>query len=148
MASLIHVGYRNPYRLIRLLFPIELARLRLHSKPIGSFDEAKEALNTLRTDPGNDVKLQIYALYKQATLGDCRDRKPNLLNFVAVGKWQAWNSLSSMTKVSRLSFTFLTPLFIKSALGFTKVKFAFRNTSLPWNGRGMSHGLVWILPHH
>ena len=29
------------------------------------FNQAKERLNTLKEDPGNDVKLKMYALFKQ-----------------------------------------------------------------------------------
>jgi len=29
------------------------------------FSQAKERLNTLKEDPGNDVKLKMYALFKQ-----------------------------------------------------------------------------------
>lgn len=29
------------------------------------FKQAQEKLNTLKTEPGNDVKLKIYALFKQ-----------------------------------------------------------------------------------
>ena len=31
----------------------------------GDFEQAKERLNTLKEDPGNDTKLQIYGLFKQ-----------------------------------------------------------------------------------
>ena len=29
------------------------------------FEQAKDTINTLRNEPGNDVKLKIYALFKQ-----------------------------------------------------------------------------------
>lgn len=32
------------------------------------FDKAKSRLNTLQNDPGNDVKLKIYGLFKQVIL--------------------------------------------------------------------------------
>ena len=39
---------------------------------MGAFDKefasAKERLNSLKEDPGNEVKLKIYALFKQVSL--------------------------------------------------------------------------------
>lgn len=35
------------------------------------FNEAKGRLSTLKKDPGNDVKLKIYALFKQVSLLGC-----------------------------------------------------------------------------
>ena len=32
-----------------------------------NFKAAKEKLNTLKDDPGNDVKLKLYALFKQVS---------------------------------------------------------------------------------
>lgn len=75
-----------------------------YSTSINSFDEAKEAVNNLKTEPNNEMKLHIYALFKQATFGDCKGPKPNALSFVASAKWKAWNSLNSMTKVSYFCF--------------------------------------------
>ncbi|XP_059801652.1 enoyl-CoA delta isomerase 2, mitochondrial isoform X2 [Hypanus sabinus] len=57
------------------------------------FDHAKDKLKTLKKDPGNEVKLQIYALFKQATQGPCNSSKPSMLDFVNKAKWEAWNSL-------------------------------------------------------
>ncbi|TGZ63161.1 hypothetical protein CRM22_007079 [Opisthorchis felineus] len=71
---------------------------RFYSTKISSFEEAKAAVNTLKNDPGTEVKLQLYALFKQATLGDCIDDKPGALNFVQKAKWQAWTALKSMSK--------------------------------------------------
>ncbi|KAJ8042173.1 Enoyl-CoA delta isomerase 2, mitochondrial [Holothuria leucospilota] len=62
------------------------------------FDGAKERLNLLKEDPGNEVKLKIYALFKQATSGPCDTPKPSSINFVARAKWSAWNDLGSLTK--------------------------------------------------
>ncbi|XP_051871917.1 enoyl-CoA delta isomerase 2, mitochondrial isoform X2 [Pristis pectinata] len=62
------------------------------------FDHAKDKLKTLKKDPGNEVKLQIYALFKQATQGPCNSPKPSMLDFVNKAKWEAWNSLRKMSK--------------------------------------------------
>uniref|UniRef100_H2YAS2 ACB domain-containing protein n=1 Tax=Ciona savignyi TaxID=51511 RepID=H2YAS2_CIOSA len=70
----------------------------LSSKIDGDFEAAKQRLNTLKNEPGNDVKLQIYALFKQATIGANNTTKPGTFNFVGQAKWNAWNGLGSMSQ--------------------------------------------------
>uniref|UniRef100_A0A3Q2XW69 Enoyl-CoA delta isomerase 2 n=1 Tax=Hippocampus comes TaxID=109280 RepID=A0A3Q2XW69_HIPCM len=62
------------------------------------FEEAKNKLSSLKEDPGNDVKLKIYALFKQATHGPCDTPKPGMLDFINKAKWDSWKSLGSMTQ--------------------------------------------------
>ncbi|XP_041454780.1 enoyl-CoA delta isomerase 2-like isoform X2 [Lytechinus variegatus] len=62
------------------------------------FTAAQDRLNSLKEDPGNEVKLQIYALYKQATTGKCNISKPGAFNIVAKAKWTAWDSLGDMSQ--------------------------------------------------
>lgn len=62
------------------------------------FNKAKERLNSLKEDPGNEVKLQMYALFKQATVGKCNAPKPGMMDIVGKYKWNAWNDLGNMTQ--------------------------------------------------
>jgi len=62
------------------------------------FQTAKMTLNKLNNDPGNEVKLKMYSLFKQATEGKNTTKKPGMMNFVAQVKWSAWNDLGDMTK--------------------------------------------------
>ncbi|XP_078055215.1 enoyl-CoA delta isomerase 2 [Mustelus asterias] len=62
------------------------------------FEKAKDKLQTLKNDPGNDLKLRIYALFKQAMQGPCNSPKPSMLDFVNKAKWEAWNSLGKIPK--------------------------------------------------
>ena len=62
------------------------------------FEDAKSRLGTLQNDPGNDVKLKLYALFKQATVGPCNTPKPGMMDFVNRAKWTAWSELK-MSKV-------------------------------------------------
>ncbi|XP_780031.1 enoyl-CoA delta isomerase 2, mitochondrial [Strongylocentrotus purpuratus] len=62
------------------------------------FTAAKDRLNSLKEDPGNEVKLQIYALFKQATAGTCNTPKPGAFDFVGKAKWSSWNSLGNMSQ--------------------------------------------------
>lgn len=40
--------------------------------------------------PSNELKLQFYALYKQATEGDVKGKKPGMLDVVGRAKYGAW----------------------------------------------------------
>nr|XP_056710810.1 enoyl-CoA delta isomerase 2-like [Euleptes europaea] len=64
------------------------------------FEKAKDQLKHLKTDPGNEVKLKIYALFKQATQGPCNTPKPGMLDFINKAKWDAWNSLGTLPQES------------------------------------------------
>ncbi|CAI5671215.1 unnamed protein product [Oreochromis niloticus] len=65
---------------------------------VEQFEQAKSKLSTLKNDPGNEVKLKIYALFKQATQGPCNTPKPGMLDFVNKAKWDAWKSLGSISQ--------------------------------------------------
>ena len=41
----------------------------------------------------DEIKLQLYAYYKQATTGDCNTPKPGMLDFVGKAKWEQWNTV-------------------------------------------------------
>jgi acyl-CoA-binding protein len=46
----------------------------------------------------NEQKLQMYALYKQATEGDVSGKKPGMMDFVARAKYSAWEELKGQSK--------------------------------------------------
>ena len=54
------------------------------------FNAAAEGVKALPSDPGNDTKLQLYALYKQATEGDVQAKRPGFTNPVGRAKYDAW----------------------------------------------------------
>ncbi|XP_059966769.1 enoyl-CoA delta isomerase 2 isoform X2 [Mesoplodon densirostris] len=62
------------------------------------FENAMNQVKLLKKDPGNEVKLKLYALYKQATEGPCNVPKPGVLDFINKAKWDAWNALGSLPK--------------------------------------------------
>ncbi|KAH0513791.1 Enoyl-CoA delta isomerase 2, mitochondrial [Microtus ochrogaster] len=62
------------------------------------FENAVNQVKLLKKDPGNQVKLQLYALYKQATDGPCNVSKPGVFDLVNKAKWEAWNALGSLPK--------------------------------------------------
>ncbi|MGE7775837.1 acyl-CoA-binding protein [Chitinophaga caseinilytica] len=64
-----------------------------------SFEAAVAASKTLDAKPDNDVLLQLYSLYKQATEGDINVEPPaNMFDFVGKAKYDAWNSLKGKSK--------------------------------------------------
>lgn len=57
------------------------------------FESAVNSVKGLQQDPGNDVKLRLYALYKQATEGDVSGSRPGMMDFVGRAKYDAWAQL-------------------------------------------------------
>ena len=63
------------------------------------FDQSVARSKTLAEKPGNDVLLQLYSLYKQATEGDVNiDSPANAFDFVGKAKFNAWESLKGKSK--------------------------------------------------
>ncbi|KAJ5672465.1 long-chain fatty acid transporter ACB1 [Penicillium longicatenatum] len=61
------------------------------------FDQAAKDVNNLKQKPSNDELLKLYALYKQATVGDCNTERPSAFNLKEKYKWDAWNALKGET---------------------------------------------------
>jgi len=61
-------------------------------------ENAKKRVSQLTEDPGNEFKLKMYALFKQATEGACNTSKPGVFDFVGQAKWNAWNNLGDISK--------------------------------------------------
>lgn len=61
---------------------------------ITDFQSAVATVSELAEDPGNEIKLQLYALYKQATEGDVSGKRPGFTNFVGRAKYDAWSELA------------------------------------------------------
>ena len=54
------------------------------------FEAAAQEVKKLKDDPGNDAKLQLYALYKQGTEGDVQGRRPGFTDMIGRAKYDAW----------------------------------------------------------
>jgi acyl-CoA-binding protein len=50
------------------------------------------------TGLGNDVMLDLYALYKQATTGNATGDRPGMLDIKGRAKYDAWAKRKGMTK--------------------------------------------------
>lgn len=54
------------------------------------FEAAAQDVKKLKDDPGNDAKLQLYALFKQGTEGDVQGRRPGFTDMIGRAKYDAW----------------------------------------------------------
>jgi len=54
------------------------------------FEAAQQDVQKLRERPDNDTLLELYALYKQATMGDASGKRPGFLDLVGRAKFDAW----------------------------------------------------------
>ena len=61
-------------------------------------EEAAERLKTLTVRPSNDEFLNIYGLFKQATLGDNNTSKPGMFDMKGQFKWKAWKDKSGISQ--------------------------------------------------
>ena len=67
------------------------------------FEDAVASSKTLSEKPSNEVLLQLYSLYKQASTGDVNTEPPsNPFDFVNKAKHDAWTALKGKTKVTAM----------------------------------------------
>ena len=69
-----------------------------------TFEQAVADSKQLTARPGNEVLLQLYSLYKQATEGDVQGDGPsNPFDFIAKAKHEAWTKLQGITREEAMS---------------------------------------------
>jgi acyl-CoA-binding protein len=56
------------------------------------FTQAQRDAQALPQRPDNETMLKLYALYKQATMGDAAGNRPAPFDFVARAKFDAWSA--------------------------------------------------------
>jgi diazepam-binding inhibitor (GABA receptor modulating acyl-CoA-binding protein) len=59
---------------------------------VEEFESAVERVQKLPKRPSNDVLLELYGLYKQATVGDVTGKRPGMLDMRGRAKFDAWAS--------------------------------------------------------
>ncbi|MDY6964530.1 MAG: acyl-CoA-binding protein [Halobacteriota archaeon] len=64
------------------------------------FEAAVEFVRTAKGDykPSQDLQLEMYALFKQATEGDIHGKKPGFTDVVGKAKYSAWERLKGMSR--------------------------------------------------
>lgn len=60
------------------------------------FEAAVADSKKLPERPSNDVLLQLYALYKQATDGDVEGKRPGFTDMVGRAKYDAWAAVKGI----------------------------------------------------
>ena len=65
-----------------------------------NFEEASEHVKNLSNKPSDYVMLELYGLYKQATVGNVNTERPSFWDFVAKAKWDSWNSYTGISSES------------------------------------------------
>ena len=62
------------------------------------FNISAIVVKNLKKTPDNNELLELYALYKQATVGDCELDKPSIFNIKEKSKWSAWKSVKGLSE--------------------------------------------------
>lgn len=62
------------------------------------FEDAAQSVKKLKEDPGNDAKLQLYALYKQGTEGDVQGKRPGFTDMIGRAKYDAWAKAKGLSE--------------------------------------------------
>jgi len=66
---------------------------------MGDFEKAVDDIsNKVNKTMTDDELKEIYALYKQATVGDINVSRPGMLDFKGKAKWDAWNTKKGMAQ--------------------------------------------------
>ena len=62
-----------------------------------NFEQAVADSKQLSSRPDNEILLQLYSLYKQASEGDINSDPPGMFDFVAKAKFDAWTKIKGMS---------------------------------------------------
>ena len=62
-----------------------------------NFQKAIGYIKNLPQDFSNEELLELYGLYKQATIGDNNTTRPSIFNYRSLKKWQSWTSFKDIT---------------------------------------------------
>lgn len=62
------------------------------------FQQAAKDVSNLKARPSDQQLLELYGLYKQATVGDCNQPKPGMFALKEKAKHEFWTKKSGMSK--------------------------------------------------
>ncbi|OXU17937.1 hypothetical protein TSAR_016557 [Trichomalopsis sarcophagae] len=62
------------------------------------FEDAAELVKTLTKRPTDLELLELYALFKQATVGDVNTGRPGMFDLKGKAKWDMWNNKKGTSK--------------------------------------------------
>ncbi len=61
------------------------------------FEDAQLRVKKLTERPSNEEFLDLYALFKQATIGDNDTKKPGMFDMKGQFKWKSWKEKAGMS---------------------------------------------------
>ncbi len=64
---------------------------------VSEFEAAVARAKSLSQRPSDEQLLDLYGLYKQATVGDVQGEEPGLFDFVGRAKYNAWAKRRGMS---------------------------------------------------
>ncbi|RZC41496.1 ACBP domain containing protein [Asbolus verrucosus] len=64
------------------------------------FNKAADDVKKLKSKPSDADLLEIYALFKQGSVGDINTDRPGLLDLKGKAKWDAWNGKKGTSQES------------------------------------------------
>ena len=67
------------------------------------FADAQTRVKALSKAPSNDNLLELYALYKQATVGDATGSRPGMFDLTGRAKFDAWAKRKGISKDDAMS---------------------------------------------
>ena len=59
-----------------------------------AFETAQREVQGLPRKPSNDELLELYALFKQGTVGDVSGKRPGAFDFKGRAKYDAWSKVA------------------------------------------------------
>jgi diazepam-binding inhibitor (GABA receptor modulator, acyl-CoA-binding protein) len=62
------------------------------------FEKSAQEAQKLPKKPDNETLLRLYALYKQATVGDVSGKRPGFMDMVGQAKYDAWAKVKGSSK--------------------------------------------------
>lgn len=62
------------------------------------FETAVKDVTTAKKEPSNELKLRLYAHFKQGTEGDVVGDKPGFTDIKGRAKYDAWSKIKGLTK--------------------------------------------------
>ncbi|XP_076397209.1 acyl-CoA binding protein 1 isoform X1 [Megachile rotundata] len=75
---------------------MSLDEVRILSSINTKFNKAAEEVKELSSQPSDADLLELYSLFKQASVGDCNTSRPGMLDFKGKAKWDAWDRIKGM----------------------------------------------------
>lgn len=87
---------RYLYSLTPASYPV--AALGRMSGNSPEFEKAAADVRNLKQRPENEELLELYGLFKQATVGDCNTDRPGMFDMKGRAKWDKWNGRKGMSK--------------------------------------------------